>query len=47
MVDWLINLSPIVFSRSLAIGMWQALLEEKTIEHGKFRIKKNLINIIY
>lgn len=36
MVDWLIHLSPIVHSRSLAIGMWQALLEEGTIAHGKF-----------
>ena len=23
-----------MFSRSVAIGMWQALLEEKTIVHG-------------
>ena len=34
MVDFLIHLSPIVHSRSLAIGMWQALLEEGTIAHG-------------
>lgn len=34
MVDWLIHLSPLVHSRSLAVGMWQALLEEGTIEHG-------------
>lgn len=27
MVDFLIHLSPIVHSRSLAVGMWQALLE--------------------
>jgi Rap guanine nucleotide exchange factor 4 len=33
MVDWLIHLSPIVHSRSLAIGMWQALLEEGAIAH--------------
>ena len=34
MVDWLIHLSPLVHSRSLAIGMWQALLEEGAIAHG-------------
>ncbi|RMZ95094.1 rap guanine nucleotide exchange factor 4 isoform X1 [Brachionus plicatilis] len=34
MVDWLIHLSPVVHSRSLAVGMWQALLEEATIENG-------------
>lgn len=40
MVDWLIHTSPIVFSRSLAVGMWQALLEENTISHGKHTPKK-------
>lgn len=34
MVDWLIHLNPIVHSRNLAVGMWQSLLEEGTIEHG-------------
>ncbi|CAF0883074.1 unnamed protein product [Didymodactylos carnosus] len=33
MVDWLIHQSPIVHSRSQAVGMWQALLEESTIQH--------------
>lgn len=36
MVDWLIHLNPIVHSRNLAVGMWQALLEEGTIEHGEW-----------
>ncbi|CAF0894833.1 unnamed protein product [Didymodactylos carnosus] len=33
MVDWLIHQSPIVHSRSQAVGMWQALLEESAIQH--------------
>ena len=46
MVDWLIHLSPVVHSRSLAVGMWQALLEEGTIAHGFYNIIK-LKNMIY
>ena len=42
MVDWLIHLNPIVHSRNLAIGMWQALLEERTIEHGNYKLNKVL-----
>ncbi|CAF2852827.1 unnamed protein product [Rotaria sp. Silwood2] len=33
MVDWLIHQSPIVHSRSQAVDMWQALLEEGAIAH--------------
>ncbi|CAF4240875.1 unnamed protein product, partial [Adineta steineri] len=33
MVDWLIHQSPILHSRSQAVGMWQALLEEGAIAH--------------
>lgn len=34
MVDWLVNLSPVVHTRIQATGMWQALLEEGVISHG-------------
>lgn len=34
LVDWLINLSPIVHTRAQASGMWQALLEEGVLVHG-------------
>ncbi|CAF0731178.1 unnamed protein product [Rotaria sordida] len=33
MVDWLIHQTPLVHSRSQAVGMWQALLEEAAIIH--------------
>ena len=36
LVDWLVNLSPIVHTRAQAAGMWQALLEEGVLSHGKF-----------
>jgi Rap guanine nucleotide exchange factor 4 len=35
LVDFLVNLSPVVHSRIQATGMWQALLEENVISHGK------------
>lgn len=35
LVDWLINLSPIVHTRAQASGMWQALLEEGVLVHGR------------
>ena len=34
LVDWLMNLSPVVHTRIQATGMWQALLEEGVISHG-------------
>lgn len=34
MVDWLMNLSPVVHTRIQATGMWQALLEEGVLSHG-------------
>lgn len=34
LVDWLLNLSPSIQTRSQAAGMWQALLEEGVISHG-------------
>lgn len=37
LVDWLVNLSPVVHTRIQAAGMWQALLEEGVIAHGKSR----------
>ncbi|XP_055374001.1 rap guanine nucleotide exchange factor 4 isoform X2 [Condylostylus longicornis] len=33
LVDWLLNLSPIVHTRAQAAGMWQALLEEGILAH--------------
>ncbi|CRL03781.1 CLUMA_CG016279, isoform B [Clunio marinus] len=33
LVDWLVNLSPVVHTRIQATGMWQALLEEGVISH--------------
>lgn len=35
LVDWLLGLDPKVSSRKLATGMWQALLEERVLFHGK------------
>lgn len=34
LVDWLMNLSPVVHTRIQGAGMWQALLEEGVISHG-------------
>ena len=36
MVDWITQQSFPVHSRTQAVGMWQALLEEFVIVHGKF-----------
>ncbi|XP_055606465.1 rap guanine nucleotide exchange factor 4 isoform X3 [Uranotaenia lowii] len=33
LVDWLMNLSPIVHTRPQAAGMWQALVEEGVLSH--------------
>ncbi|XP_038121933.1 rap guanine nucleotide exchange factor 4 isoform X2 [Culex quinquefasciatus] len=33
LVDWLLNLSPIVHTRNQAAGMWQALVEEGVLSH--------------
>lgn len=38
LVDWLMNLSQIVHTRIQAAGMWQALLEEGVLVHGKVKI---------
>ncbi len=35
MVDWLVQQSAMVHSRTQAVGMWQSLLEESVIVHGK------------
>jgi Rap guanine nucleotide exchange factor 4 len=37
LVDWIMTLSPSIHSRHQATGMWQALLEEGVIVHGKLR----------
>lgn len=36
LVDWLVLQSACVLTRSHAVGMWQALLEERVLNHGKF-----------
>lgn len=35
LVDWMMQQSPCVHSRSQAVGMWQVLLEEGVLNHGK------------
>lgn len=37
LVDWIMTLSPSIHTRHQAAGMWQALLEEGVISHGKLR----------
>lgn len=39
LVDWMMQQSPCVHSRSQAVGMWQVLLEEGVLNHGKFKNK--------
>lgn len=34
LVDWLVMQSACVLTRSHAVGMWQALLEEGVLNHG-------------
>lgn len=34
LVDWLLNLSAVIHSRTQTAGMWQALLEEGVLSHG-------------
>lgn len=34
LVDWLVLQSACVLTRSHAVGMWQALLEEGVLNHG-------------
>lgn len=38
LVDWLMNLSPVVHTRIQGAGMWQALLEEGVISHGEISL---------
>uniref|UniRef100_A0A8C8SNS8 Rap guanine nucleotide exchange factor 4 n=1 Tax=Pelusios castaneus TaxID=367368 RepID=A0A8C8SNS8_9SAUR len=35
LVDWMMQQSPCVHSRTQAVGMWQVLLEEGVLNHGK------------
>ena len=35
LVDWIMTLSPSIHTRHQATGMWQGLLEEGVIAHGK------------
>lgn len=44
LVDWLLSLSSSIQTRAQATGMWQAILEEGIISHGK--LKYNLLNNI-
>lgn len=39
LVDWMLNFSPVVHTRTQASGMWQALLEEGVIAHGKWTLR--------
>lgn len=36
LVDWLMNLSPIIQTRAQAASCWQALLEEGVLTHGNW-----------
>jgi Rap guanine nucleotide exchange factor 4 len=35
MVDWVLQHSGLVHSRTQAVGMWQALVEEGIVVHGE------------
>jgi len=37
LVDWMMQQSPCVHSRTQAVGMWQVLLEEGVLNHGKIK----------
>lgn len=45
LVDWLLNLSPIVHTRTQAAGMWQALVEEGVLSHGNLYYSSSGLNI--
>ena len=35
LVDWVIQECNLVHSRQQAVGMWQVLIEEQVLKHGK------------
>lgn len=37
LVDWMMQQSPCVHLRTQAVGMWQVLLEEGVLNHGKIK----------
>lgn len=37
-MDWLIQECNLVHSRQQAVGMWQVLLEEGVLKHGRYRV---------
>lgn len=37
LVDWMMQQSTCVHSRTQAVGMWQVLLEEGVLNHGKIK----------
>lgn len=39
-MDWLVLQSACVLTRSHAVGMWQALLEEGVLNHGNHTLNK-------
>jgi hypothetical protein len=47
MVDWIVKFNPKEYTRCVAVGMWQALLEEGAVEHVlrqfHFEDQENLI----
>ena len=34
LIDWIMNLSPLIHTRSQAASMWQVLIEEGALFHG-------------
>lgn len=45
LVDWMMQQSTCVHSRSQAVGMWQVLLEEGVLNHGKLKKFRALTKI--
>lgn len=35
LVDWMLQQTPCVHSRTQAVGMWQVLVEDGVLNHGK------------
>ena len=46
MVEWMMQQGSLVHSRNQAVGMWQALLEEGVIVHGKCYIYFKAVDLM-
>lgn len=46
LVDWLVLQSACVLTRSHAVGMWQALVEEGGLNHGNFNLTYYLFTLV-